>query len=270
MEEQIDKILNLAVQFGMNLLAAVAVYFIGVYVIKILMNILHKALKKNKRVDQTLQQYIGTIAKTVLYVILIVSIIGILGVETSSFAALIAAAGLAIGLSLQGSLGNIAGGFLIILFKPFKVGDFIEAQGHKGEVNDIQLFATILKTVDNKTVILPNGALAGDAIVNYSTEKHRRCDIVLGISYNDDIDKARDIVSKLIEEDGRYLKDLGYEILVSELADSSVNLSVRTWVENDDFWPFSFKLREDSKKAFDREGISIPFPQRDIHLIKED
>jgi small conductance mechanosensitive channel len=268
MDIQIEQLKNMALELVVNIVIAVLVWYIGSWVIKKIMSLLSKRMEKAGKLDETLRKYVINIGRIVLYVVLAISVIGIMGIETTSFAAILAAAGLAIGLSLQGSLGNFAGGFMIILFKPFKVGDFIEAQGHSGSVSEIQIFNTILKTPDNKTIILPNGPLASGAMVNYSTEPTRRCDLTFGIGYSDDIDKAREIIKELIEQDGRYLKDQGYEIYVAELADSSVNFTVRTWVNGGDYWPFFFHMHEQVKKAFDDKGVSIPFPQMDVHMDK--
>lgn len=268
MDFQLEQLKSMAVELAINIVIAIVVWYVGGMIIKQLLNVLSTRMTKASKLDETLRKYVLNIVKIILYIILAISVIGIVGIETSSFAAILAAAGLAIGLSLQGSLSNFAGGFMIVLFKPFKLGDFIEAQGHSGSVHDIQIFNTILKTPDNRTIILPNGPLASGSMVNYSTEENRRCDLTFGIGYSDDIDKARDVIKDLIEKDGRYLKDQGYEILVAELADSSVNFTVRTWLKGSDYWPFFFHMHEEVKKAFDSNSVSIPFPQMDVHMDK--
>ncbi|EGG98166.1 Small-conductance mechanosensitive channel [gamma proteobacterium IMCC2047] len=202
----------------------------------------------------------------ILKALLLVSVASMVGIETTSFIAVLGAAGLAIGLALQGSLSNFAGGVLLLLFKPYKVGDVIETQGHIGTVNSIQIFTTVLKTPGNKTIIIPNGPVANGSIVNYSTEPTRRCDMVFGIGYDDDIDKAKAILRELIEADSRVLKDPAYALLLSELADSSVNFTLRLWVNAADYWGLYFDMQEAVKKAFDAQGISIPYPQQDVHM----
>ena len=192
-----------------------------------------------------------------------------IGIETTSFIAVLGAAGLAIGLALQGSLSNFAGGVLVLMFRPYKVGDFIDAQGVMGTVHEIQIFNTILKTPDNKVIIVPNGAISNGIITNFSMEATRRVDFVFGIGYSDDIAKAKATIERLISEDGRALSDPEPQIVVSELADSSVNITTRVWVNASDYWGLFFDLTEKVKLTFDQEGISIPFPQRDVHVIQE-
>jgi small conductance mechanosensitive channel len=192
------------------------------------------------------------------------------GVAMTSFIAVLGAAGLAVGMALSGTLQNFAGGVMILIFKPFKVGDFIEAQGYAGSVREIQIFNTILKTPDNKTIIIPNGGLSTGSMVNYSAEETRRVDFTFGIGYNDNIDQAKGILSKLIENDTRILKDPAPFIAVSELADSSVNLVVRVWARTADYWGVFFDMTEAVKKTFDNEGVEIPFPQTTLHLVKSE
>lgn len=200
---------------------------------------------------------------------LVISVVTILGISTTSFVAIIGAAGLAVGLALQGGLANFAGGVLILIFKPFKVGDVLEAQGYTGKVHEIQVFNTILKTPDNKTIIIPNGGLSNGSMVNYSTEPTRRVDMTFGIGYSDDIAKAKSVLQKLIDSDSRILKDPAPMIVVSELADSSVNFAVRTWCNAADYWGIFFDMQEKVKLEFDKENISIPYPQTDVHVISQ-
>lgn len=196
----------------------------------------------------------------------IIAALGKLGMQTASFVAMIGAAGLAIGLALQGALTNFASGVLMIIFKPIKVGDFIDAAGAMGVVNEIGIFTTILKSLDNKVIIVPNGKLTKDNIINFTTENQRRIDIVAGVSYNDDLDKVRKVLESILSEDDRILKDPAPTIGVLELADSSVNFAVRPWVNTPDYWDVFFALQEKIKKRFDAENISIPFPQQDVHI----
>ena len=251
--------------FAPKIVAAILVLVFGFWFVKIIINFSDKNLKK-RNVDTSLRQFFKSFFSIGLKVLVIITAISMLGVEMTSFVAILAAAGFAVGLALQGGLANFAGGVLILLFKPFKVGDFIEAQGLMGTVNRIQIFHTILKTPDNKTVIIPNGQLSNNALTNFSTEKTRRVDFTFGIGYGDDIKKARKVIESLIKKDKRVLKEPNYNIFVKELGDSSVDFSVRVWVKGEDYWPFYFDMQENVKLAFDENKISIPFPQRDIHI----
>jgi small conductance mechanosensitive channel len=197
---------------------------------------------------------------------LFIAVASMVGIQTTSFIAVLGAAGLAVGLALQGSLANFAGGVLILLFKPFKVGDVIEAQGHLGVVKQIQIFNTILTTGDNRIVIIPNGPLSNGSLVNINQEPTRRIDFSFGIGYGDDIDKAKSVLEGLVGAESRILKDPAHLIAVEALADSSVNIKVRVWVNTADYWGVFFGMTETVKKTFDKEGISIPFPQRDVHM----
>jgi small conductance mechanosensitive channel len=199
-----------------------------------------------------------------------ITALGMLGVEMTSFIAILAAAGLAVGMALSGTLQNFAGGVMILLFKPFKKGDFIEAQGHSGTVNEIQIFMTILKTPDNKTIMIPNGPLSTGSLTNYSREPRRRVDWTIGIGYGDDVDKAYEVIRRLLDGDDRILDDPEPFIAVKELADSSVNFTVRAWVNASDYWGVFFRMNEEVYKTFDKEGLNIPYPQSDVHLFKEE
>ncbi len=199
---------------------------------------------------------------------LLISVASMIGIETTSFIAVVGAAGLAIGLALQGSLANFAGGVLILIFKPFKVGDTIEAEGHLGSVSEIQILYTVLNTFDNKRIVIPNGSLSNATLINVSVYDKRRCDMTFGIGYDDDIDKAKKVLQRLFEEDERSLTDPAPRICVGGLGDNSVDLMFRPWVATDDLWPYYWDMQEKVKKAFDEEGISIPYPQRDVHLYK--
>jgi small conductance mechanosensitive channel len=241
---------------------------VGWWGISVIGRLLRKVMEE-KQVDETLRPFLLSMSSMLLKVLLVISVASMVGVEMTSFIAVMGAAGLAVGLSLQGSLSNFAGGVLILLFKPFKVGDYIEAQGHSGKVHSIQVFATVLKTPDNKTVIIPNGALSNGSVINYTMEDTRRVDFVFGIGYDDDIDKARGVINDVVKKDKRILKNPAVFIKIGELADSSVNFFVRLWVKTDDYWDVYFDVFEDVKKAFDKKGIGIPFPQMDVHLKKE-
>lgn len=265
MEEIIGKIYQLLTVYGLKVLAALAIFIIGRMVAKGVKKLVERLMTKSK-VDPTLIAFTANMAYIGLLAFVFIAALGQLGIQTTSFIAILGAAGLAVGLALQGSLSNFAAGFLLIIFRPFKVGDLIEGAGVFGVVEAIQIFTTQLKTPDNKTVIVPNGKLTDDNIVNWTVKGTRRVDMVFGIGYDDDIDKARSLMTAIIAEDSRVLKDPAPQISVSELADSSVNFVVRPWVKVEDYWGVYFDLTEKIKKAFDANGVSIPFPQRDVHV----
>ncbi len=251
-----------------NIAIAAAILFGGIWIAKRLKKYIVVIMEK-REVDALLASFASNIAYIALVAFVIIAALGQLGIQTTSFIAIIGAAGLAIGLSLQSSLSNFASGVMIIAFRPFKVGDFIEAGGVSGVVEGIQIFSTQMRTGDNKAIIIPNSNITGGNITNYSAKDTRRVDMVFGIGYDDDIKKAKDILSKLVEEDERILKDPAPLVAVSELADSSVNFIVRPWVKADDYWGVMFDYTETVKLTFDKEGISIPYPQQDLHLYKE-
>jgi small conductance mechanosensitive channel len=267
MEELIAKIYELITVFGVKILAAVAVFIIGRWVAKLMRRIVDKVMGK-RSVDPTIGKFVANLTYIALLTFFILAALGLLGIQTTSFIAVIGAAGLAIGLALQGSLANFAAGFLLIIFRPFKVGDYIEGGGTAGTVEAIQLFTTQLASPDNKTIIVPNSKMTGDNIVNYSAKGTRRVDMVFGIGYEDDIDKARNIITEILSQDERILKDPPTNIAVSELADSSVNFIARPWVNAADYWNVYFETTEKVKKRFDAQGISIPYPQRDVHVYE--
>jgi len=260
-----EAIMALVTDWGLKILLALVVLIIGLWIVKMIMNAVVKGMAK-KDVDPSLRVFLKSLLGMLLKIMLIISVISMLGVEMTSFVAILAAAGLAVGMALSGTLQNFAGGVMLILFKPFKVGDFIDAQGYMGTVKEIQIFNTILKTPDNKTVIIPNGGLSTGAMTNFSTEPQRRVDMAFGIGYGDDIDKARGVIDGLITKDARILKDPAPFVAVSELADSSVNFVVRVWADAGNYWGIFFDMTEAVKKSFDKEGISIPFPQTDVHV----
>ena len=266
-EKYIEEFTPLAITYGIKLIMAVAVFIIGKWLVKHVSQLIKKSLIKSG-VDTTISTFAANLTNGLLMAIVIIATLSQLGIQTTSFVAIIGAAGLAVGLALQGSLANFAAGVLIILFRPIKQGDFIEAGGATGVVNDISIFCTTMKTGDNKTIIVPNAAIMGGAITNYSTEATRRIDMVVGISYDADIRVAKDILNDIANSDSRVLKEPGVTIAVSELADSSVNFVMRPWVNSADYWPTRFDLTEQVKLRFDEAGIGIPFPQMDVHLQK--
>jgi len=263
----LNKLTELVLTNGPNLLAAIAVLFIGSWVIKAVVGSVRIALDKGS-VDPSLKPFLLSMLGMLLKVMLFISVLGMLGIEMTSFIAILGAAGLAVGMALSGTLQNFAGGVMILLFKPFKVGDVIEAQGYVGAVAQIQIFNTILKTPDNKTIIIPNGGLSTSSMINYSTEEKRRVDWTIGVGYGDDLDKARQVIKQLCDADDRILKDPEVFIAVSALADSSVNFAVRAWVKAPDYWGVFFDMNENVYKTFGKEGLNIPFPQMDVHLHK--
>jgi len=252
--------------YGLKVLAAIAIFIIGKWVAKKIVNFAKNMMTKAS-VDDTLVSFAGNIMYGLVMAFVVIAALSQLGVETTSLAAIIAAAGLAIGLSLQGSLSNLAAGVMIILFRPFKIGDFVEAGGTSGTIEDISIFTTNFKTPDNRLVIVPNNAITAGNITNVSAKPERRVDLVVGVGYGDDLAKVKKILTKIVNGDDRVLKDKDVTIAVSELADNSVNLVVRPWVKSEDYWGVYFDLTEAIKNTFDKEGISIPFPQRDLHII---
>jgi len=267
MENLPAKVWELLTIYGLKVIAAIVVLIVGRLIAKALTNFTEKVMNK-KEVDPTIVSFVGNMAYIAMLVFVVLAALGQLGVQTTSFIAVIGAAGLAIGLALQGSLSNFAAGFLMIIFRPFKVGDFIEGAGVSGTVEAIQIFTTQLRTPDNKTVIIPNASMTEGNITNWSVKGTRRVDLVFGIGYGDDIDKAKKIMADVLAKDERILKDPAPNIALVELADSSVNFVVRPWVKADDYWDVYFDTTENIKKNFDAEGISIPFPQRDVHVYE--
>jgi small conductance mechanosensitive channel len=248
---------------------ALAIFFIGRWVVKQVIKLLERVLRKAK-VEDMLVNFISSIASVALLLFVIVASLNQIGVDTTSLIALLGAAGLAIGLSLQDSLKNFAAGVMLVIFKPFREGDFVEAAGVAGVVEHIQIFNTIMRTGDNREVIIPNGSIYSGVITNYSARDTRRVDMVFGIGYDDDLRKAKEILNDIIAADERILKDPAPVVAVSELADSSVNFVVRPWVNSADYWAVLWDTTETVKLRFDEEGISIPFPQMDVHLHKEE
>ncbi|RBP25313.1 small conductance mechanosensitive channel [Marinobacter pelagius] len=263
--ELLDQAIALVMTYAPKVVLAIITLVIGMWLINKLVGVLDAKLSQK---DPTLNKFLCGLIGAVLKILLLISVASMVGIATTSFIAIIGAAGLAVGLALQGSLANFAGGVLILIFKPFKVGDVIDAQGYLGSVREISILYTIVDTFDNRRIVIPNGQLANASLTNLSAYETRRCDMTFGIGYADDIDKAKDICKRLIEEDERTLKDPEPLIVVGALGESSVDLTVRAWTKSADLWPFYWDMQERVKKAFDAEGISIPFPQRDVHLYK--
>lgn len=263
-----EKAVEMAMNYGPKLILAVIVLIAGLWIIRGVNGLAVKSMERSN-VDVSLQKFLSSLISISLKVLLLISVASMVGIATTSFIAVLGAAGLAVGLALQGSLANFAGGVLLLLFKPYNAGDVIEAQGYLGTVSEIQIFYTVLKSFDNKTIVIPNGALSNGSITNYSTEKVRRADMTFGISYDDDIQKAKNLLNRLIDEDSRILKDPAPAVLVSELADNSVNFSVRVWCNNEDLWNVYFDMHERVKINFDKEGLSIPYPQREVHVYQK-
>lgn len=248
---------------------AILVLIIGWMLIKLLRKLMAISLAKGK-VDNSLSNFLLGFVSILLKIVLLISVASTLGLKTTSLLAVLGSAGLAIGLALQGSLSNLAGGVLILFLKPFKVGDFIEGAGHSGTVQEIGLFNTTLLTPDNKRIIIPNGTLSNASLTNFTAEGKRRLDFTFGIGYGDDIKKAKDVLLRVANEEERRLKDFEIVVVVGSLGDSSVNLLLRFWVKSQDYWATYWDNIEKVKLTFDQEGISIPFPQRDVHLIKSE
>lgn len=260
-------VIGWATLYGVKLVVALLIFVIGKWVAKKLGSVTEKMMT-SREVDAALVNFISSMVYYTLMIFVVIAALGQIGIQTASFVAIVGAAGLAIGLAMQGSLSNFAAGVLIIIFKPFKIGDFVEMAGVAGVIENIMVFTTEMKTGDNKKVIVPNSSVLGGVITNYSANDTRRVDLVMGIGYSDDIDKARQVLEELINADERILKDPAPLVAVSELADSSVNFVVRPWVKSADYWGVYFGLTEAVKKRFDKEGISIPYPQQDVHLHK--
>ena len=262
------KLIDLSVSLGSKLVIALIVFFIGRWLIKKINRLVVRIMEK-RQVEASLFSFTRSLVSITLNFIFVIVLIGILGIETSSFIALFASAGVAVGMALSGTLQNFAGGVMILLFKPFKVGDFIEAQGQSGTVKEIQIFNTIMATADNKVIIIPNGGLSTGIMKNYSKEATRRVDWEFGISYGESYDKAKEIIVRLLENDNRVLKDPAYFIALTSLGESSVNIVVRAWVNASDYWGVFFDMNEKVYKTCGKEKLNTPFPQMDVHLYNE-
>jgi small conductance mechanosensitive channel len=262
-----DMLLMYVSQYGMKVVAAIAIFIIGKWVVAKVTAFIKNMMEKAK-VDQTLVEFAESLIYFVLLLMVVLASLNALGINTTSFIAVFGAASLAVGLALQGSLANIGAAVLIIIFRPFKVGDYIEAGGAAGTVDDINLFSTVISPVDNRTIIVPNAAIIGGNITNYSNKPQRRVDHVFGIGYDDDLKLAKETLMEIMTKDERILKDPAPFVAVSELADSSVNFVTRAWVQSADYWDVHFEMIETVKLTFDEKGISIPYPQMDIHTQK--
>lgn len=266
--ELMQTIFEGASQFGLQVIAAIVVFVVGRWVARRVSRLIQRGLTR-ANTDPTLVGFFGNISYFGLLLLVIIAAVGQLGVQTTSFIAVLGAAGLAVGLALQGSLANFAAGILMIIFRPFRAGDFIEAAGTAGVVEEIQLFTTRMRTPDNKTIIIPNAQITAGTITNYSARDTRRLDLVFGVSYGDDLDKVKRVIREVLAEESRLLREPEATVGLLSLGDSSVDFAVRPWVKSSDYWPVYFELQEAMKKRFDREGISIPFPQRDVHLLRQ-
>jgi small conductance mechanosensitive channel len=263
----IPNLQEFAAFYGIKIIAAIIIFVVGRWIAKALKNVIKRMMAKGN-VDEILVSFVGNLTYIALLAFVIIAALNQLGIQTTSFIAIIGAAGLAIGLALQGSLANFAAGVLMIIFRPFKVGDYIEGAGVAGAVEKVHIFTTQLKTPDNKTIIIPNAKIMGDNITNYSAKDTRRVDMVIGVGYGDDLKKVREILEDILAKDDRILKDPAPTIGVLELGDNSVNFAVRPWVKREDYWGAYFDVTETVKRRFDEEGISIPYPQRDVHLYE--
>ena len=248
-----------------SIVLALIVMWLGKVIINKLVKVVGKQMEKSK-MDDTLRPFVVSMLSFGLQAISFISVIGILGLETTSFAAILAAAGLAIGMALSGTLQNFAGGVIVLIVKPFVKGDLIEAQGYLGVVKEVSLFVTILNTLDHKTVIIPNGPLSNGSLINYTTEPIRRVDWTVGIAYGDDLDKAKKVINELFDADSKILKSPEPFVAVEALADSSVNLTLRAWVKKEHYWDVFFAMNENVYTTFSKEGLNIPFPQMDVHV----
>ncbi len=266
--QTIEKLTDMALVYAPKLGAAILVLIVGLLIVKLMTKGFVAGLTRSK-IDNSLVPFLSGIFSMLLKALLIITVLGMIGIEMTSFIAMLGAVGLAIGMALSGTLQNFAGGVMILIFKPYKVGDFIEAKGYSGTVSQIQIFNTILKTGDQKTIIIPNSNLNNSSMINFSTSPKRRVDWTFGIAYGDDVDVARETIRQLCAEDERIHKDPDVFVAVAALADSSVNLAVRVWVDSANYWPVFWDMNEKVYKTFPDKGLNIPFPQMDVHLHKE-
>ena len=264
-QDYVSRAVELLMSYVPKLALAIVTLFVGLWIIRFVRKWIASAMIRSD-IDVSLRRFLISLTGALLKVLLFISVASMIGIATTSFVAILGAAGLAVGFALQGSLANFAGGVLILLFKPFGVGDVIEAQGFIGIVHAIQIFNTVLKSFDNKTIIIPNGPMSNGSIVNYSTEPTRRVDMSFGIGYDDDIRKAREILQRLVAEEKRVLPEPEPAVVLTELGDSSINFAVRVWANAADYWSIYTEMLEKVKYEFDKEGISIPYPQRDVHV----
>jgi len=267
MEDLVGKMQELFTLYGFRVIAAIVILVVGRWIAKLIEKLIVRIMNKRK-IDPAIVSFTESLTYIALMAFIVIAALAQLGIQTTSFIAVIGAAGLAIGLALQGSLANFAAGFLMLIFKPFTVGDYVDGGGASGTVEKIQIFTTQLNTVDNKVVIIPNSKIMGDNIINYSAKDMRRVDMLFGVSYGDDLEKVKKVLKDIVDGEERILKDPAVMIILKELADSSVNFEVRAWVKTADFWGVYFDCMVAVKKRFDSEGISIPFPQTDVHVYE--
>lgn len=268
MEDYINKTVEIGISYAPKLAGAIVILIFGLWLINWFTKAITRMMNKSK-MDASLKPFFKSLIGITLKILLFISVLSIIGVQMTSFIALLATAGLAIGMALSGTLQNFAGGVIVLIIRPFNVGDFIEAQGFTGTVSAIQIFNTYLLTPDNKVIIIPNGALANGSLINYTAQTKRRIEWTFGIAYGDDVDKTKEILNRLISEDKRILSDPEPFVAISALADSAVNFVVRAWSNKEDYWNVFFEMNEKVYKAFTREGLNIPFPQMDVHLKKD-
>ncbi|HCY78011.1 MAG TPA: mechanosensitive ion channel protein [Ignavibacteriales bacterium] len=266
--EIVPELRNYITEFGIHIISAIAILIIGFWLTKLFTGILYKVLRK-RNVEPTLIGFLTSSLRFVFYLFVIIAAVGQLGVETTSFIAVLGAAGLAVGLALQGSLSNLAAGVMLVIFRQFKVGQFIEGGGASGTVEKIGIFNTTLVSIDNKVIYIPNSKLINDNITNYNEKETRRVDMVFGISYSDDVNKAKYLINEILKSDERILRNPAPQVVLAKLGESSVNIHVRPWVKTPDYWDVHFDLLESVKKKFDEEKITIPFPQRDIYIHQQ-
>jgi len=264
----LDMAQSKGLEFGLRTVFAIVIFVVGRILARVIQRGLLRAMK-SQNVDKILETFVGNLAYWTIMTFVIIATINQIGVQTTSLIAVMGAAGLAVGLALQGSLSNFAAGVLIVIFRPYRVGDWVEAAGIAGSIEQVQILTTTLKTADNKLIIVPNSQIMGSIITNYSANDTRRVDLKIGVSYGDDIDKVRAAIKDVVAADQRVLTEPACTVAVAELADSSVNFVVRPWVKTSDYWAVYFDLTEAIKKRFDKDGISIPFPQQDVHIYRE-
>lgn len=267
-ESILENIIHLVSMYGLRFLITIVLLIVGLWIANRLGRLFYNMMEK-REIDPSLRSFLKSVTGVLLKILVVISILTYAGIPMTSFIAVLGAASLAVGLALSGTLQNFAGGVLILIIKPFKVGDFIDAQGFMGTVQDIQVFNTILKTPDNIEIVIPNGGLSTGSVTNYSVHTTRRAQWVFGIAYGDSYQKAKKILEKILQEDPRVLKDPEPLIFLSELNDSSVDITVRAWVNSPDFWPLNFDIHQKVYDAFTTEGINIPFPQMDVHLKQQ-
>lgn len=267
MNFDLDQISEMITAYAPKVLGALVTLLIGFWIIGWITSMLKRSLEK-REVDKTIRPFLASLVNVGLKVLLLLSVASMFGITVTSFVAILSALAFAIGLALQGNLSHFAAGILVLALKPYRVGDFIVAQGYSGTVKEIQVFNTILTTLDNRIIIMPNGIITSGPIENLTMPGERKVDLTFGIGYGDDIDKAREVITQVIESNDKILKEKGYDILVKELANSSVNFAVRVWVVVADYWDVYFYMQENIKKQFDANDIGIPFPQMDVHLHK--